>query len=674
MAPEQARGKPVDQRGDIWAYGAVLFEALTGRRLFAGDTVPDTLARVLATEPDLAALPEATPRRLRELVQRCLVRDPRHRLQAIGDARVVLEEVLARPQGEAAAVAPARAQGRGRRAAVIAAGLLAALAAGIALGHFALPRRGATAGDAVSFERLTFRPGHFVNARFAPDGQTVFYSAAWEGRPREVFQARPGGGELALGLAGHELLAVSRSGDLALLLPRIRGANPYIKRGTLARVPASGGTPRELAEDVTWADLTADGKSFAVVRQIAGRWRLEFPLGTPLYETANRLFWPRIAPAGDSVALFEIEGDSVSVVLFARGGARRVLSSGWDDWWNLAWSASGREVWFGAAKAGAAAALYAVDLQGRVRPLLSAPGTLELHDVAPDGRTLVARVGFRLHVFGRGPGATEESNLSWHEASQVAGLSTDGRWLLLNEGSETEGGGLWAYLRSTDGAAPVRLGQGNPQELSPDGKWALAIRSKEIVALPTGAGEARSIETRFEVIAAARWLPDSERIVVAASEPGAAARLYVMGFGPEAPRPLGGEFPMSSQGRGHQPLTPLSPDGRSVALAEAGGGIRVVSLENGEARQVPGVGSNDLPIQWTADGRSLYVYDPGELPARISTVELATGRRAPWLEIMPRDPAGVLGIERICMTTDGRSYAYSYPHFLSDLYLVEGLR
>ncbi len=108
MSPEQARGKPVDKRADIWAYGVVLYEMLTGRQLFGGgETVSDTLAAVLKSDPDWSALPAATPPRVRRLIERCLRKNPKQRLRDIGDARLTLDE--AEPEPVAAAPSPRRA-------------------------------------------------------------------------------------------------------------------------------------------------------------------------------------------------------------------------------------------------------------------------------------------------------------------------------------------------------------------------------------------------------------------------------------------------------------------------------------------------------------------------------------------------------------------------------------
>src|SRR5215510_4896082 len=101
MSPEQASGKVADRRSDIWSFGAVLYEMLSGKQAFAGESVSDTMASVLKLDPDWSALPKDTPASILKLMRRCLTRDRKRRLQAIGEARIVLEEQLANPQSEA---------------------------------------------------------------------------------------------------------------------------------------------------------------------------------------------------------------------------------------------------------------------------------------------------------------------------------------------------------------------------------------------------------------------------------------------------------------------------------------------------------------------------------------------------------------------------------------------
>jgi Tol biopolymer transport system component len=426
---------------------------------------------------------------------------------------------------------------------------------------------------------------------------------------------------------------------------------------------------------VVWADWAPDGKTLAVIRNAGGGRVLEYPLGTVLYRVPHaNLIWPRVSPDGTRIAAFEKEKGSFSVVVIDRSGARRALSTGWVDWWNLAWSPRGDEVWFGGAREGLASALYAVDLEGVERPLLEAPGTLEIHDVRSDGRALVANVRARGQMFGREPGAAKDSNLAWLETSTVVDLSDDGRRLLFKEYSEREGGQIGVYLRDLSGTAAIRLGDGDAQDLSPDGKWALVLREGEIAALPTGAGPPRVRQLPFAELATARFLPDGDRVVLVAREDGGPLRLFIAGLGGEPPRAFGPEIRL--RGRNNREALPLlvSPDGRLVAYPEAAGGIAIVPIAGGNALRVPEVGVNDLPIQWTADGRRLYVFDPGELPARVFTVDIERGERRPVREIEPRDPAGVTGVDTVVITPDGRSYVYSYQQSFSDLFLVVGLR
>ena len=675
MSPEQARGGAVDKRADIWAFGVVLFEMLSGRSLFAADTVSDTLAGVLKTEVDFASLPESTPPALRQLLRRCLERSPKNRLHDVADARLVLDDLIAgRGDGAGTASAGPATTAPGRRWTTVALWSVAALLAGVAVGRF-LPVDAGSGGEPIGFERLTFRTGHFVNARFAPDGQTAFLSAAWEGNALEVFQIRPGAGELKIGLPGAEVLSVSRSGELAILLPRLETGSRYRRIGTLAVVSASGGTPRELAENVIAADWAPDGKNLVVQRIVNGRERLEYPLGTVLHGGPGRINWPRVSPDGNAVAFFENEPTGlISVVIVERSGSRQVLSSGWADWWNLAWSPDGREVWFGGARAGAAASLYAVDRGGKLRVLLTAPGTLEIHDVAPDRRVLVAQVESRKYAFGRGKAGALETDLSWLEHSAAVDLSADGKQVLLRDDSERETGGTAALLRAMDGSPPVRLGSGIPEELSRDGKWALVMRAGKLVAIPTGSGDERTITPPVSTISGARFLPDGNHVLVVAKHGDGKSVASVLSFSGGPPRIVSDDFPLREGSEGNRPLSPVSPDGRFVAAAALAGRIVLLPLDGGPVRDLPGSGTNDLPIQWTADGRQLFVLGLTGLPAKIYKVDLSTGRREVWREIQPADRVGVSGIRTAQVTTDGTAWSYAYSQYRSSLYLVKGLR
>jgi Tol biopolymer transport system component len=195
-----------------------------------------------------------------------------------------------------------------------------------------------------------------------------------------------------------------------------------------------------------------------------------------------------------------------------------------------------------------------------------------------------------------------------------------------------------------------------------------------VAALPTGAGVPRVRALPFGDVAAARFLPDGDRMVLAAREKGGPLRLFVADFGGEPPRAFGPDISLRLVSARETAPMIISPDGRFVAYAESAGGTTVVPIEGGEVRRVPGVGVNEIPVQWSADGRRLFMFDQGQIPARLVTRDIAGGEARLVRLIEPRDPVGVSGIWHISITQDGQAYAYSYQQNLSDLFLVEGLQ
>ena len=355
MSPEQARGKPVDKRTDIWAFGCVLYELLAGRVAFEGETVSDMLVAVLSREPDWRVLPEATPATLRALVRRCLEKDPRQRLRDIGDARIELETAVAGASSSpsesissGSALVPT--SGMSRRQVLAGGAALGFLGIGVGAGAVAWRRpRPATSP---TYQRLTYRRGMIRTARFAPDYQTVLYGALWDGDVCRIYSVRPESPESApLNLPPATPLAVSVSGELALALgSHLRGIMTY---GTLARVPLAGGAPRELLEATKFADWSPDGRDLAVVRRAGNQEQLEFPVGNVVAEpsTAGGGFsFPRVSPDGDRVAFFEL---TVAGALFGRVAvvdrrARKTfVSPSYPNAFGLAWK--GNEIWFTAA-------------------------------------------------------------------------------------------------------------------------------------------------------------------------------------------------------------------------------------------------------------------------------------------------------------------------------------
>jgi eukaryotic-like serine/threonine-protein kinase len=671
MSPEQVRGETVDARSDIFSFGAVLHEMVCGQRAFKRSSAIETMNSILTDEPpQLDTLQGALPPGLVRIVSHCLEKEPEARFQSARDLAFDLEALSG---ASTASLPPLRRRARPRTLLLGAAAFLTG--AGLAALAFALWR---PLGSVPRLERLTFRRGTIESARFAPDGQTVVYGASWGGAPVELFTGRVGSPEWsALGRTRTELLAVSSRGELAVSLGR-RRVGTFVGSGTLARLPLAGGAPREVQEDVQEAEWSPDGSELAVVRTVAGQNRIEYPIGTVLYQTAGWTSNLRFSPRGERLAFIDHpvwgdDGGHVAVVV--PGGPVTRLSRNWGSALGLAWHPSGREVWFTGTREGSARALHAVDLSGREREVARMAGVLTLHDVA-QGRALLSHHVVRREIAGRAPGAAEERDLSWLDYSYPSDLSDDGSTLFFAENGEGGGRGYAAYLRRADGSAPaVRIGEGAAMALSPDGKWALANRdyttdSPTLVLVPTGAGQAIVLPRGGVNTQAATFFPDGRRLLLAGSQAGQAVRAYVQDRDGGDPRPLtpeGTRFNLASR--------PVSPDGRQVLLRDGEGRWRLYSVDGGpEARTVPGLTPDDQPVRFTSDGRRLYAYTPGEVPAQLFRVDLATGQREPWLALQPADRAGVLAVGPVQVTPDGRAYVYGYRRVLSDLYVVTGLR
>jgi len=546
--------------------------------------------------------------------------------------------------------------------AIVVGGLFVATAA------FLIGRR--TKSPPLGFERLTVARGTVYSARFAPDGHDVIYSASWSGAPIEIYSTNPKiPGARRLGSPATQLLAVSSLGEMAVL-QSLDHQFLLTVRGTLGRVPLSGGSPRQIAEAVEWADWAPDGKTMAIVHDVAGKQRLEFPLGHVLYETSGWVSHPRVSPRGDKVAFLdhEIGSDDRGVVAIVDlAGNRKVLSSDWETEEGLAWSPDGREVWYSAAEAGLERRIYADDLSGHQRLVFRAPGGVTLQDVASDGAVLLTRDEQRVGMIGLALGETKERDLSWRDWSFPTALSRDGETLLFDEQGEESGPTFTAALRDMEGSSPVPLGEGMAGDLSPDGKWATTLVSNtQLLLLPTGAGTPRRIE-RDDIQQywhSAYWLPDGKRIIFSANQLRRAVRCFVQNVDGGKPHPVTPEEVTFCQ---------PSPDGKSIAAINlVRGEVWLYPTDGGEPHSVPGLQPGES-FSWSSDPYIIYAYKGRQLPVKIYRLNIVTGQRLLFKEISPTDVTGLGNISHILFSTDGRAYAYSYARLLSELYLVSGL-
>ncbi len=668
MSPEQVKGKSADARSDIFSFGAILYEMLSGQRAFHGDSAAETMAAILREEPpDLSVTNQSISPGVERIVRHSIEKNPEQRFHSAHDLAFALE-ALSSASGRNSAI-PGKALPRAHlRRLTVAAAVVAALAIGVFAGaRTAGPRK----GDAAIFHRLTFRHGNVLSARFAPDGQTVVYGAAWEGRPAEIFSVRTDSTESRpQGVSRADVLSVSSKGELALLLKKGSYLTPF-GTGTLARMPLGGSAPREVLEDVLFADWAPNGEDMAVVRLTSeGKNRLEYPIGHVLEESFF-LGKIRVSPSGDLVAYTEWGADNRAAIgVIDRKGAKRTLTKGWGYLWRPEWSRATGEIFFVAGKTTADAALRAVSLSGRERVLLSTVGgSLILHDVAADGRLLLERGTSRGGVSCLAPGENRERELGWLDGSRLRDLSEDGRTILFAETGEGGGARGGVFLRRTDGSPAVRLGDGEPQALSPDGKWALSLTPTsppELELLPTGPGSPKKVPVEGIKPFAAFFLPDG-RIIVAHSAPGVSV------VGSEGGRPTNILIPGHSATGG----LAFSPDSRLLAYATKERQVTIVPIAGGPPRAVPGaiLEPSERLFQWSADGHYLFTVNSDDIPARIWRLDIETGKKTLWKEVQPADASGLISLSSFALTRDGRSYAYSYSRVdSSDLYVVEGLK
>ncbi len=634
MSPEQVRASHVDHRSDIFSLGVIVYEMLTGKSAFRRDSSVETMNAVLHEDPPQS---DEVPDGLARILEHAIEKDPVRRFQAVTDFAFALQTMSG--SREHSAIQP---------------------------GPSILDRK------LPSYRRISFRRGFIMSARFAPDGSVV-YGAAWEDNPLELFSSFQTGPESRpLGLREADVLSVSHSGELAISLGRHYTGVGFATSGMLARVPLGGGAPRRVCEDVQEAQWTADGKNFLIVRRVDGWYRIESPIGNVIYRTSQWISRARFSPNQQLIAfmIHPIWGDDAgTVTVIDLAGKELVRSDYFFSSAGLAWTPDGQEVWFAGELSARGRDLMSLDLDGKLRAVLTAPGRLTLHDMAADGRVLIATEAARREVVVGRRGETQERNLTWFDWSLLSGISRDGSFIIFEEQAAAVQGVNTVFLRYTDGAPAILMAEGraagNP--ISNDGQWLAIVTGTrtQLQLVPVGAGDNRFISCDLAEINELQFFPDGKR-------------LLILGNYTESPEQL---FELVIDGDGKAKALTTTVVGGRFALCHDGTTIAVevdhkvvlLATDGSGSVPLPGAKPGDMPIEWSEDNSAVYVLERTHSAVRIMRVDVTTGERIEWVNIRPGDPAGILDVMPVHITPDGQTYVYGYRRFLSDLFIATSL-
>lgn len=662
MSPEQIHGAPADARSDLFAFGTVLFEALTASRPFGGATELERAVAVLNDRPVAPSRLRAdVPVELDRIVLRCLEKEPDNRFQSAADLVFALEAIAAQqPRGPWSL-----RWGRWRpRFAAFLVLVALALAVAWASAHADLSRLAARS-PSPSYTRLTYRPGTVTAARFVQAGNAVLFSAAFDGALERLYLAVPGKPDVRpLTEAGLGLAAVSPTSDVAVFVRR--GDSMLSSTPMLGRTNLAGSAIREEHERVVSADFDSRGALLLVRRNIGTKnpncMTVEYPPGRVRYESkVAQLRHCRLSPDSRTVACAEYLSDEGRVLLIAEDGSTRSLGSPKDGFDGLAWEANGKALWIsgGAAQA---RGIYRLTLDGREERVVTGPGKLTVVDVAADGRLLVVASNERRRTWiGKDD---EEAEVINHSFSTLGALSSTPRALVFND--------VHGVYVASEGRPPVRLGDGLGLAISADARYVLVGNlpmTTQLMVTPVGAGTATPLDLgRISLVIRAFFMyGHSGALVVGYDRATNKPHLWVLEPGREA-RPISPEGMKPSVS-----VTGPSPDGRWAAAWNIDGALVLLPIAGGAPVEL---GRSLLPMGWSADGQ-LFVREQANLFerfARIDRLDIATRLRKPWRTFTPRDRVGLvslgLGDAGLMVTEDG-TYAYDATYRLSDLYVVD---
>jgi eukaryotic-like serine/threonine-protein kinase len=709
MSPEQARGLDVDLRTDIFSLGTVIYELVTGKLPFEGETTSDVIAALIKDEPESmrTSVPEL-PVEFEQVVSKALAKDRGQRYQTIAEFLTDLQRLgdqiklnaldRTSPDGSRSSLkesgnqttTPAtfrrtdpEAQQQTKRfkkstflkwtfPVTVVLMLFVAIAVVLSLNRRSMP---STLTLTQAQRQLTHRDGFISASRFTPDGRGIVYSAGFDGKPVELFFTDvDGSASRPAGIQSAALKSVSRSGKIAVLFDfELNWSDGY--NGTLAILSPDGGKPEIIGDGIHDAAFAPDD-SFAIIRSTLGEQQLEYPAGQVLHKSEGWMSYPRFSPQGDKIAFFEhpIGDASGSIVVFDLTSKEKInIERDWKFLKGLAWNPSNNEIWFGGGKLYKHLSINAVSLSGQLRMnVYEVPGMgARVEDISDDGKILInqgTNHSTMIVVEGKSKSKSiDDSQFAW---STSADLSADGETLLYYEsGYESSDPSVenTSYLRRLDGSENIRLGPGKALALSPDGKSALALQTKpkpQLVILSTSGNELKILPNRgMKEYHYGSFFPDGRHILFTGVEAreNANIRSFVQDINTGDAHPLTEELTVALR---------VSPDGKSVITLQDRT-YYIQPLDGTELTPIPGFEPGDEPIQWSDDGRSVYVIGAGDFATKIYRVSLTTGYRREWKEIDPPNKVGLVGLETnrggSLITPDGKVCVYTYWILLQQL-------
>lgn len=663
MSPEQVRGGAVDTRTDLFSFGAVFYEMLTGVRAFSRDTTAETMTAILNDEPpETLETARHIPPALDRIIRHCLEKSPDQRFQTARDLAFDLESASNLTSSGGVPAAKRRARYPWWRYA--AAALAIALIAAFSLWRI---RSGSKPVTGSQFHQLTYRRGTLTDARFTPDGQNVIYSAAWQGAQPEIYTVSANGtGSHPFGITNARLLAVSKTGEVAVALAP-RYVTTLLSPGTLAR-SSGGSAPRPEIENIVAADYTPDGSALAIVRYLPDKaiCQLEYPIGNVLY-TAAAIDDLRFSPNGMYLAFIPHDNpydDRGSAVILRTNRAKVASSTLYESAQGLVWTRSGDEIWFTSPLE--SGQIHALSLSGQNREVLSVPGRLFLRDIDANGELLAEQGIVHLGIIASTGKQNAQRDLSWLDYGFFRGISDDGQMILFDEeGSETPQ--YTVYVRNTDGSPAIPLGEGYGAALSRDKNWVLAEKlNRQVWLVPVGPGEPRRLSPPGFTCRWAGFVPGGKSAVLDAQKGDGPFRTWLQNLDGGEPRPISPDNIGGIQ---------VSPDGKWVLSGSESDltsrDTLMVPIDGGPPVPIAGLQPGDYPLGWTEDDR-LYVaphLNGSDTSIDVAILDPRTGKRTAWREI-PLIPVGGIHSFQLMITPDGTSYAYGYNLYLSDLYTI----